>query len=90
MGRGTISRELDKLVGAGILTVSRTGNQNHYQANRNNPVYGELVGIAKKTFDIADQIHHALQQLDEKIELVFYMVRYQKVPTRHRVILTLC
>lgn len=71
MGRGTISRELDKLVGAGLLTVSRTGNQNHYQANSNNPVYGELVGIVKKTFGIADQIHHALQLFDEQIELAF-------------------
>lgn len=71
MGRGTISRELDKLVSAGLLTVSRTGNQNHYQANSNNPVYDELVGIVKKTFGIADQTHHALQPFDEKIELAF-------------------
>lgn len=71
MGRGTISRELDKLVSAGLLTVKRTGNQNHYQANSHNPIYSELVAIVKKTFGIADQIHHALQLFDEKIELAF-------------------
>ena len=71
MGRGTISRELDKLVGAGLLTVSRTGNQNHYQANSNNPVYGELVAIVKKTFGIGDQIRQALLLFDDQIELAF-------------------
>ena len=71
MGRGTISRELDKLVAAGLLTVSRTGNQNHYQANSNNPVYAELVGIVKKTFGIGDQIRQALHQFDDQIKLAF-------------------
>lgn len=71
MGRGTISRELDKLVSAGLLAVSRTGNQNHYQANNNNPVYKELVSIVRKTFGIADEIRHALQPYDERIELAF-------------------
>ena len=71
MGRGTISRELDKLVAAGLLTVSRTGNQNHYQANSNNPVYAELVGIVKKTFGIGDQIRQALHQFDDQIDLAF-------------------
>jgi len=71
MGRGTISRELEKLVSAGLLTVSRTGNQNHYQANSNNPIYGELVSIVKKTFGISDQIYHALQHFGEQIEMAF-------------------
>ena len=71
MGRGTISRELDKLAAAGVLTVSRTGNQNHYQADSTNPIYNELVGIVKKTFGIADQIQHVLMPLDEQIELAF-------------------
>ena len=71
MGRGTISRELDKLVAAGLLTVSRTGNQNHYQADDTNPIYNELVGIVKKTFGFADEIRHALQPYDKQIELAF-------------------
>ena len=71
MGRGTISRELDKLVSAGLLTVSRTGNQNHYQADSTSPVYKELIGIVKKTFGFADEIQHALQPYDKQIELAF-------------------
>ena len=71
MGHGTISRELDKLVAAGLLTVSRTGNQNHYQANSTNPVYNELLGIVKKTFGIADEIRQALQPYEKQIELAF-------------------
>ena len=71
MGRGTISRELDKLVGAGLLTLSKTGNQNHYQANSSNPVYDELVGIVRKTFGIADEIRTALTSLTTHIDCAF-------------------
>ena len=71
MGRGTVSRELDRLVGAGLLTAIRTGNQNHYQANSNSPVYKEMVSIVRKTFGVADQIRQALLPMDEQIELAF-------------------
>jgi predicted nucleotidyltransferase len=71
MGRGTITRELQKLVSSGLLTVSRTGNQQHYQANQANPIYTELLGIVRKTFGIADVIKQALQPFDEKISLAF-------------------
>lgn len=71
MGRGTVSRELDRLVSAGILTSAREGNQNHYQANKNNPVYQELVGIVKKTFGVAGEIKEALKPFNDKIELAF-------------------
>jgi predicted nucleotidyltransferase len=71
MGRGTVSRELDRLVGAGLLTATREGNQNHYQANSNSPVFNELVGIVRKTFGVADAIRQALQPLDEQITLAF-------------------
>jgi predicted nucleotidyltransferase len=71
MGRGTISRELEKLVAAGLLTVSRTGNQNHYQADNTNPIFKELVAIVRKTFGIADEIRRALQPYEKQIELAF-------------------
>ncbi len=71
MGRGTISRELDKLVSSGLLSVSREGNQNHYQARKDNPVYNELLGIVRKTFGVADVIRQALKPLDPKIQLAF-------------------
>jgi predicted nucleotidyltransferase len=71
MGRGTVSRELDRLVRAGLLSITKQGNQNYYQANANNPVYEELVGIVKKTFGVADHIKDTLIPLDENIELAF-------------------
>ena len=71
MGRGTVSRELDRLVSAGLLTVSREGNQNYYQANINSPLPNELVGIVRKTFGVADEIRAKLKSLDENIELAF-------------------
>jgi predicted nucleotidyltransferase len=71
MGRGTVSRELDKLVGAGLLIVTRVGNQNHFQANMKNPVYKELVGIVKKTFGVAGEIRETLSEFDNNIELAF-------------------
>ena len=71
MGRGTVSRELDRLVGAGLLTVTKAGNQNHYQANSESPVFNELVGIVRKTFGVADAVRLALQPLDEQIDSAF-------------------
>ncbi len=71
MGRGTIRRELDRLVSAGILSVTPTGNQNHYQARQDNPVYAELLGIVRKTFGVADVIRQALKPLNSRIGLAF-------------------
>jgi len=71
MGRGTVSRELERLVSAGLLSVTKAGNQNHYQANANNPIYSELVSIVKKSFGVADEIREALKLFDENIELAF-------------------
>ena len=61
MGKGTIKRELEKMVSAGLLTLKKVGNQTHYQANPTSPVYNELVSISRKTFGIADVIREAIQ-----------------------------
>ena len=71
MGRGTIRRELDRLVSAGLLVVTREGNQRHYRANSNNPIYHELLGIVRKTFGIADVISAGLVPVYEQIDLAF-------------------
>jgi DNA-binding MarR family transcriptional regulator len=52
VGIGTVQREVEKLSGAGLLTVKKIGNQKHYQANRQAPIYEELRGIVLKTFGI--------------------------------------
>jgi len=50
MGRGTVGRELEQLVSAGLLTVTREGNQKHYQANAKSPIFKELRSIVRKIF----------------------------------------
>ncbi|RLA52549.1 MAG: transcriptional regulator [Gammaproteobacteria bacterium] len=71
MGRGTVSRELERLVNAGLITLRREGNQNHYQANPDSPIYSELLVITRKTFGIADVIRAALLPEEESIQLAF-------------------
>ena len=71
MGRGTVQRELDRLVAAGLLVTFRQGNQQHYRANTESPVYQELLSIVRKTFGVADVIREALEPLDSSIQLAF-------------------
>lgn len=71
MGRGTVRRELDRLTSAGIIVVSREGNQLYYQANIETPIYSELLAIVRKTFGVADLIRTALRPLDDRIQIAF-------------------
>jgi len=47
-GVGAVQRELESLAAAGLVTVSRLGNQKHYQANRSSPIFEELRSIVAK------------------------------------------
>ncbi len=71
MGVATIKRELDRMVEAGILSFTKIGNQHHYQANPECPIYEELLSIVSKTFGIAEVIKKALLPLDTKISIAF-------------------
>ena len=71
MGRGTVSRELERLSSSGLVSVIRLGNQLHYQANKDNPVFSDLLNIIRKTFAIVDVIKAALLPVNEQIELAF-------------------
>lgn len=71
MGVATIKRELDRMLAAGILRMTRIGNQHHYQANPQCPIYAELLGIVKKTFGVAGVIRSALEPLADNIESAF-------------------
>ena len=48
VGIGAALRQLDRLVASGLVLVARIGNQKHFQANRNAPIFEELRGIARK------------------------------------------
>lgn len=71
MGRGTVTRELGRLQGSGLLSVSSIGNQHHYQANVSSPIYRELLGIVRKTFGLAGVLSEAVGTLDSHIIYAF-------------------
>lgn len=71
IGKGTVVRELEKLRAAGLITSTRRGNQIHYRANINNPVFNELRSIVCKTFGLADVVNEALLPAIQKIDMAF-------------------
>ena len=48
VGIGAALRELDRLVASNLVLSALIGNQKHFQANRDAPVFEELRGIARK------------------------------------------
>lgn len=71
MGVATIKRELDRMTAAEILVLRRQGNQRHYQANPDCPLFQELRGITRKTFGLTDVLKKALEPLTDRIEWAF-------------------
>ena len=71
VGKGSLMRELERLHKAGVLTLKRQGNQTHYQANPDCPIYGELLGIVRKTFGIGEQLRAALAPLAGQLAWAF-------------------
>jgi predicted nucleotidyltransferase len=70
-GTGAVQRELVALAGCGLLTVTKVGNQRHYQANASSPVFAELRGLMLKTVGLADVLRTALAPLAGQIEAAF-------------------
>ena len=68
-GSGAVQRELKRLTSSGLVTVKRVGNQKHYQANPDSPVFEELRGLVVKTVALAEPIRQALEPLADRIEL---------------------
>jgi predicted nucleotidyltransferase len=71
IGRGKIKRELERMEAAGIVLKKKIGNQSHYQANPECPIYRELSAIVRKTFGVADVIKSALESVSDKVMLAF-------------------
>ena len=68
---GTLLRELNALAAAGVLTRKPMGNQVHFQANPDCPIYEELRSILKKTVGVADVLREALAPLGPKVRAAF-------------------
>ncbi len=70
-GSGAVQRELASLSEAGLLTISKQGNQKHYQANTGSPIFTELRGLVLKTMGLADALRSALAPLAAQIDMAF-------------------
>jgi predicted nucleotidyltransferase len=70
-GTGTVLRELARLEASGLITARRVGNQRHYQANPQSPVFEELRSIIAKTVGVADPLRKALARMAPKITAAF-------------------
>jgi len=66
---GTLHKELARLAQAGVLLREEVGNQVHYSANRECPIFPELAGILRKTAGLADVLREALVGLSGRIAL---------------------
>ena len=68
-GSGAVQRELKKLADSGLVRVSWVGNQRHFQANPDSPIFHELCGLIRKTVGLSEPLRQALEPLREVIEL---------------------
>ena len=68
-GSGAVQRELKKLAESGLVQVSRVGNQKHYQANHESPIYAELSALVRKTVGLAGPLREALEPARDNLEL---------------------
>jgi predicted nucleotidyltransferase len=70
-GTGAVHRQLQRLEKAGLVIVSRDGNQKYYAARRDAPVFPELHGLVVKTVGIVEPLRAALASIADEIDLAF-------------------
>ena len=70
-GVGAVHRQLARLAETELVTVTRTGNQKHYQARRDSPVFEELHKLVVKTVGVAEPLRQALGRKARAIRAAF-------------------
>src|SRR6266446_2686695 len=70
-GTGAVHRELMRLVDSGLVTLTRVGNQKHYRANHESPIFAELHGLVVKTVGLVVPLGDALAPISKKIRAAF-------------------
>ena len=70
-GTGAVHRQLTSLAASGLVNVTRVGNQKHYQANPDSPVFEELCGLIRKTVGLREPLQRSLEPLKEQIDVAF-------------------
>ena len=71
IGSGAVQRELARLEASGLITSERIGNQKHYRANENSPVFAPLRELVLKTTGLADVIREVLAPLAPQLIAAF-------------------
>ena len=70
-GTGAAHRQLARLADVGLVTITRIGNQKHYEANRSSPVFEELHGLVLKTVGLVEPLRSALAPVAREIHAAF-------------------
>jgi predicted nucleotidyltransferase len=70
-GTGAVDRELSRLQRSGLVLVERIGNQKHYRANQDSPIFEELQSLILKTVGLADPIRKSLESYAGAIKAAF-------------------
>jgi predicted nucleotidyltransferase len=70
-GTGAAHRLLTRLADSGLVTVTRSGNQKHYQANRKSPIFTELHRLVVKTVGVVGPLRRALAPFAKRIAAAF-------------------
>ena len=68
-GRGAVQREWVRLKTSGLVTVKKMGNQKHYQASRESPIYEELCSIIRKTIGLQEQLRLAIEKIQDRLQV---------------------
>ena len=70
-GVGAVARELSKLERSGLVSVQRIGNQKHYRANQEAPIFEELRSLIEKTVGLAQPIAKSFEPYADMIKSAF-------------------
>ena len=70
-GTGAVERELSRLQRSGLVSVERIGNQKHYRANRQSPIFEELHSLILKTAGLTEPLKELLEAHADKIKAAF-------------------
>src|SRR5947208_15071 len=70
-GTGAVERELSRLQRSGLVSVARIGNQKHYRANQDSPIFEELRSLVAKTVGLAEPIRKSLEPYADAIKVAF-------------------
>jgi predicted nucleotidyltransferase len=68
-GSGAVQRELRRLERAGLVSVQMHGNQKHYRANSDSPLFGEICSIVQKTVGLEEPLRAAVESLPGTVHL---------------------